>query len=184
MTRPTLRRTVAPAIALLALALGLTGCDASTSPASSASETPPATSDATAEPTESTEPVTIPVTCDTLMTPDAYAKLADDGLEPRQATLFDPIALRIADEGGLVCSWGKPQTDVTLDVAQVPAGDEATWTAALADAGYEQGDDPVAGGWVGPADAGNGMTPVVVIADGTVTWFNSPTFAGDLRPTS
>ncbi|GAA1058128.1 hypothetical protein GCM10017608_05310 [Agromyces luteolus] len=186
MTRLTHPRIVAPVVAAF-LALGLAGCTGadpapSTSPEPTASTDAPADS-ASAEPTP--DPSVIPATCETVLTPDAYQKLAADGLEARAATLFDPIATDIADEGGLVCSWGKANTDNVVDVAQLAIGDdESEWIAALGDAGYEPNDDPVPGGYRGQPDAANGISPVVVIEAGTLTYVSSPVYAAFLLPAS
>jgi hypothetical protein len=187
MTRPFLRRSAAATPLLFVLALGLAGCTSGTpapsdtaepspSPASSAPETPDASA--------SDSPV-VGATCDTVMTPEAYAKLEADGLEPMQSTPFDPVEVRIADEGGLTCSWGRPQTDLVLAVAQVATGgDEAAWTAALADGGYTRTDDPVPGAYTGQPDAGNGITPVAILSDGKITFVSVPAYAGWVRPAS
>ncbi|WP_395245090.1 hypothetical protein ACGGZK_04640 [Agromyces sp. MMS24-K17] len=185
MARPDLRRAAAAAPLLLVLALGLAGCtvgapvasepaEPSPAPAASASETPDASP---------SETPAIAATCDTVLTPEAYAKLAADGLEPMPFTPFDPVEVRIADAGGLTCSWGKPQTDLVLAVAQVPTGaDEAAWAAALADGGYTQTDDPVPGAYVGQPDAANGIAPVAILADGRITFVSVPAYAGSVSP--
>ena len=188
MTRRIVRRALPAAVILLAL--GLSACSAGTptvddaAPSTTASPKPsaPASSEPTATPTT---PAGIAATCDHVLTPEAYAKIEVDGLEPTPATPFDPLAVRITEEGGLMCSWGRPQTDLILSVAQVPAGDDETvWTNALAEGGYSQTDDPVPGAYSGQPDAAMGATPTVIIADGTVTFVNLPAYAGWVRPAS
>ncbi|BDZ54932.1 hypothetical protein [Agromyces marinus] len=188
MTRLRSRRD-APAAALLALGIalgiGLTGCGPS--PAPSAAPTDAAESGQAAPATDAPDdqPAAIPATCTTVLAPDAYTTLEADGLEQRAPTLFDPIAVRISEAGGLVCSWGKPDSDNVVDVAQIAvAGDDAAWTDALTEAGYTPSDDPVPGGYRGQPDAANGISPVVVIEGGTVTYLSTPAFAGFLLPAS
>jgi hypothetical protein len=171
---------------LLALALGLTGCTAGgpTTPTDLPSPSSTAPASVPADPSPSEAP-NAGATCENVMTPDAYSKIDADGLEETLFTAFDPIAVRIADEGGVTCAWGKPQTDNVLSVAQVAVGaDEAAWMSALAEGGYTRTDDPVAGAFSGQPDAGNGIPPVVIVADGTVTFVSSPQFAGWVTPAS
>ncbi|MRX43638.1 hypothetical protein [Agromyces kandeliae] len=184
MTRLVHPRIVAPVLAAL-LAIGVAGCTAATTPSSS--EPNPSTSapDDSASADPAPDATTIGATCETLLAPDAYVELEAGGLEARAPTLFDPIAAEIADEGGLVCSWGRPNTDNVVDVAQLAIGDdESRWMSALAEAGYEQDDDPVPGGYRGRPDAANGISPVVVIETGTLTYVSTPTYAAFLRPAS
>ena len=188
MTRRIVRRALPAAVILLAL--GLSACSPGapaadgTDPSATASPEPSAS--AAAEPTASPPtPAVTAATCDTVLTPDAYAKIEADGLEPTPFTPFDPLSIRIAEEGGLTCAWGRPRTDLILSVAQVATGaDEAAWIDALAAGGYSQTDDPVPGAYTGQPDAANGITPTVIIADGTVTFVSAPTFAGWVRPAS
>ena len=187
MTRQNVRRALPAAVILLAL--GLAGC-APGAPTTDGETTPSPSPAPSASPTD--EPTTTPdtpaatgATCDTVLTPEAYAKIEADGLEPTLFTPFDPLAVRITEEGGLTCAWGRPQTDLLLDVAQIPIGDdEAEWTDSLAAAGYSRTDDPVDGAYTGQPDAGNGITPVVIVADGTVTFVSVPAYAGWVRPAS
>jgi hypothetical protein len=181
----TLTPRVLAASAALTLSLGLAACAGDGEPAESASPTTPAAAspEPTTEPTTTEQPA-IGTSCEDVLAPEAYAKMEADGLEPTVFTPFDPIAVRIADEGGLTCAWGKPQTDNVLSVAQIAAGDESAWSSALADAGYTRTDDPVAGAFSGQPDAGNGISPVVVLADGTITFVSAPTFAQWIRPAS
>lgn len=187
MTRRIVRRALPAAVILLAL--GLSACATGTSAGDDAATTSPEPSaSAIAEPTPTptaTAPAEIAATCDTVLTPEAYAKIEADELEPTSATPFDPLAVRITEEGGLMCSWGRPHTDLILSVAQVPAGDDETaWANALAEGGYSQTDDPVAGAYTGQPDAAMGATPTVIVADGTVTFVNLPAYAGWVRPAS
>ena len=188
MTRRLVRRALPAAVILLAL--GLSACSAGTptvdDPAPSTTASPKPSAPASSEPTATpTTPAGIAATCDNVLTPEAYAKIEADGLEPTPATPFDPLAIRITEEGGLMCSWGRPHTDLILSVAQVPAGDDETaWTNALAEGGYSQTDDPVPGAYSGQPDAAMGATPTVIIADGTVTFVNLPAYAGWVRPAS
>jgi hypothetical protein len=182
-------RTLAPRVlaasAALTLSLGLAACAGDGAPAESASPTTPAAAspETTTEPTMTEEPA-IGASCEDVLAPEAYAKMEADGLEPTVFTPFDPIAVRIAEEGGLACAWGKPQTDLVLSVAQIAASDESAWSSALAEAGYTRTDDPVAGAYSGQPDAGNGISPVVIVADGTVTFVTLPDFAQWVRQAS
>lgn len=155
----------------------------STSPAASPSET------SSAEPT--TEPSAAPAaTCDTVFTPDAYAKLANDGVEPLEPPAADhlatfyPLAAQMVEAGGLSCHWGKPRTDIGLTVTQLSDPDPAVWGPALADAGFVETNDPVPGAYTGQVDPGSGISPVVVVTGESMTFVSAPTFAGWIAPTS
>lgn len=178
-------RTLAPrvlAASALMLALALTGC-AADAPADTAAPTTPAA--ASPEPTtEPTEQPAIGASCEDVLAPEAYAKLEADGLEARNADPYDQIAQQIVDDGGIACSWVKPQTDIMLDLAHASGVDEDEWATALTDAGYTQTDDPVPAAWTGPAEPGTGVSPVVVLADGAITFVSAPTFAQWVRPAS
>lgn len=184
MTRRHLPRFLAPTAALLAL--GLAGCTvgAPAGATDAPSPTPTASASESAE-TSPSEPASATATCDNVLTSEAYAKIETDELLPTLFTPFDPIAVRIADAGGLTCAWGRPQTDLVLSVAQVTTGaDESAWMNALAEGGYTRTDDPVAGAFIGQPEAGNGITPVVIVADGSITFVSSPAFAGWVTPAS
>jgi hypothetical protein len=185
MTRTYVPRMVA-ASAALALAIGLAACTSdtdapdATSPAGTPTETGP---EPTTEPTATDQPA-IGTSCEDVLTPEAYAQLEADGLTARDLDPKDPVIDRIAEGGGLVCSWGKPQSGTVLHVAQLSGVDEATWAQVLAETGYTQSDDPVPGAWTGPLALGADLRPVVVLADGTVTFVSAPTFAQWVRPAS
>ncbi|MDQ0894357.1 hypothetical protein [Agromyces ramosus] len=125
-----------------------------------------------------------------MLTPDGYAKLTADGLEPLEPVAVDhlatyfPIAAQMVEAGGLACGWGKPQTDFGLSVTQLSAADPAVWEPALADAGFVESNDPVPGAYTGPVDAGSGRSPVVIVAGDTLTFVSAATFAGWIAPTS
>jgi hypothetical protein len=184
-------RTLAPrllaASAVLALSFGLAGCVPDAEPPADTTSQTTSTEPSSTEPTEATEPSEAPAigtSCEDVLAPEAYAEMEADGLEPTVFTPFDQIAVRIAEEGGLACAWGKPQTDLVLSVAQIAASDESAWSSALAEAGYTRTDDPVAGAYSGQPDAGNGISPVVIVADATVTFVTLPDFAQWVRQAS
>jgi hypothetical protein len=177
MTRPL------GGIATAALAVTLlTGCTAA--PPSSASSA--TTTGATPAPTATTatpEPTAVPsaATCDTVLSAAGYQKIAGDGLEPLASPqVFDELAIRIVAAGGIACAWGRPNTDLVLTVVQVGVapGQEATWSQAIDESGYVLTDDPISGAYSGPAEAGNGITPVAVPTSEVLTFVSSPAFAG------
>ena len=182
----TRRLTVGgPFVAALALML-LSGC---TNGIDDATAAPTATSSASAEPSASASPTpdaAPAATCDTVLSAEGYQKLSDDGLEPTTAGFADTLAERMIDAGGLACSWGKPQTDIVLTVVQldVSSSAEATWSEALAAEGFVAGDSAVAGEFTGPVDGGSGLSPVAVLAGGTLTFVSVPAFASMLAPSS
>lgn len=185
MTRILAPRVFA-ASAALTLAIGLAGCAGDAGePAESASPAVPttATPEPTTEPTTSEEPA-IGTSCEDVLAPEAYAQLESDGLVARDLDPKDPVIDRIADEDGIVCSWGTQQSGTVLHVAQATGVDEAAWAEVLTATGYEQTDDPVPGAWTGPMGLGGDLNPTVVLADGTVTFVSAPTFAQWVRPAS
>ena len=164
----------------------LTGCTTTvpsptTVPTPSATPSPTVTTPA---PVPSTPP-TAAATCDTVLSAEGYEKLSTDGLEPIDPPqVFDQLAVRMADSGGVACSWGRPRTDLVLTVVQVPitADDEATWVAALAETGYTASDTPEPGWYAGPVDPGTGISPVAVLSSGTLTFVTAPDFAELIAP--
>jgi hypothetical protein len=180
----TPRRQIAPP-ALLFVTLALVGCVATPAPTPTPSQSPAATPSPSPSAEPTTEPAAGPAaTCETVLTADAYAKLDADGLEPRDPMMFDPLAMQMAEAGGLGCTWGKPQTDITLTVAQLTDADWGVWEPALADAGFVETNDPVAGAYTGPVESGAGISPVVVVTGDSMTFVSAPTFAGWIAPTS
>ncbi|MFF2388472.1 hypothetical protein [Agromyces sp. NPDC058104] len=180
MTRRFVSRalTATSAVALLLLS----GCTATTPTASPS----PSETTTVAEPTATGTPVPTaePVTCETVLTPEAYAELEADGLTARDVTALTPFMGELLDAGALGCRWAKDQTDIALWVAQLPVDDAAwpEWEAALAAAGFEAGDDPVPGAYLGTVDPGSGIAPVVVRTDDAITYVSAPTFAVWIAP--
>ncbi|PWC05531.1 hypothetical protein [Agromyces badenianii] len=150
--------------------------------------TPSSTPASTTEPAPSATPGAAPAaTCETVLATEGYAKLADDGLQPLPSPqVFDALAARMVEAGGLACAWGKPNTDLVLTVVEIgitPA-DEAAWSGALGETGYVLTDQPTPGAYTGPMEPGSGISPVAVLADGTLTFVSAPTFATMLAPTA
>lgn len=176
-------------IAAAALALSLlSGCTATTPssttvPTAGTTPSPQATTPAP----EPTAPPAAAATCATVLSAEGYEKITTDGLEPVDPPqVFDQLAVRMTDSGGVACSWGRPRTDLVLTVVQLPvrSADEATWIQALAETGYAATDDPVPSAHTGQPDAANGISPVAVLSSGTLTFVSSPAFAGLIAPAS
>lgn len=125
-----------------------------------------------------------------MLTPDAYGKLAADGLDPiepppvHHVGTYYPVVAQIIEAGGLACDWGRPQTDIRLTLAQLSDADMHVWEAALTEGGFVETGDPVPGAYTGPVDSGSGISPVVVVAGDTLTFISAPTFAAWISPTS
>ena len=180
MTRRLALGSTLLAAAAITLLAGCTG----TTPAPT---TPTPSSTATAESTPTPTPdAARTATCETVLAAEGNVKVAGDGLTPAAADAFEPLTTQMVDAGALACAWGKPQTDIALTVFQVrvtPA-DETQWRAALAGTGYAETNDPVPGAFTGPVDPGTGVSPVAVLAGGTLTFVSAPTFATMLSPAS
>ena len=156
----------------LGLGLGLTGCLDQPQP------TP------TPSPVATTPAAAAPIECDAVLGSDGYAKLAEDGLEPVEPQLFDPLAIRLEEAGGTACAWGLPQSDVGLTLVQlpVPDADWAGWEAALAEASYVEGGDAASGAYAGPVDPGTGLSTIAVVSGDRITFLSTAAFAGLLAP--
>jgi hypothetical protein len=163
---------------LVLLGLTLAGCTSAPQP--TPEPTVPPTAQQTPPPTEPGEASGID--CTSVLSPDGYAKLTADGLEPIDPKVIDPLAVEMTDAGGTACSWGKPQTDITLTVVQVlvPDQDLRAWEATLADTGYVPQDGPGAGVYTGSIDNGTGIPPIAVVSGDRITFVSSPAFEGYL----
>ncbi|MDR6905958.1 hypothetical protein J2X63_001644 [Agromyces sp. 3263] len=161
----------------------LSGCTAAP-PAPSSSPSPATT--ASSAPTPEPESVPDAATCETVLTDEGYQKLAADGLESLPSPqVFDALAVRMVEAGGVACAWGKPNTDLVLTVVQVGVapGEQEAWSQTLAESGYVLSDAPVAGAYSGPPDAANGISPVALPSSTTLTFVSSPAFAGMVAST-
>ena len=166
-------------LAALAIVL-LSGCTPTGDATATPTPSPTSSSTPTSDPSLTPAPdAASAATWDTVLADEAYQKLADDGLAPTAVGVGYPLVERMTEAGALACAWGKPQTDIALTVVQVPlasAGEEA-WRSTLAELGYVESGQPVAGSFTGPVDPGSGVTSVAVLAGGTLTFVSAPTFA-------
>ncbi|WP_092963422.1 hypothetical protein [Agromyces sp. CF514] len=196
LSRDGLRPAAAAASTLGLLALGaalLTGCSAGApAPAGPATSEPPAVSaspsDSVAEPATGTGTEAAAATCESVLSADANAQLAADGLDQVDVgqSTFYAIADDLIAAGGLACKWGRPSSDVAFTVVQLAGLDvpASEWPAALAEAGYTLTDDPVPGTYTGPADPGTGVPSVVVVGADRLTFVSVPLHAVDLAEAS
>lgn len=183
-------RTTTAAALLLACGLVLTGCSSTPEPTADPTPTgsPRPTVTTTAPPSEpapAPAPDPEPVTCDTVLSAEATAALAEQGLELRDGTTPGyPLAEQFAAAGATACTWVRPQSDVHLTVVQleVAEGEQEAWARVLADNGYVLTDDPVPGAHAGPVDGGTGISPVAVVESGRITFVSTPTIIADLTP--
>jgi hypothetical protein len=169
--RPAIGGSLLAALAIVLLSgCTPTGDDATAIPA------PSPTSSPTPEPAPAAAPA---ATCDTVLAAAGYQKLAGDGLAPTAVGVGYPLVERMTEAGALACAWGKPQTEIALTVVQVPLGsaDEAIWRSTLAELGYVESGQPVAGSFTGPVDPGTGVSSIAVLMGGTLTFVSAPTFA-------
>jgi hypothetical protein len=145
-------RSLSFSLLLPLAAIALVGCspgseDVTSSPSpvatASATPTPVETADASADPAPQTDGVYDP-TCENILDSSAYTQLAADGLE---ATEFEPgedawssELETMTDEGGIVCVWTKPSTDIRQIIAFSPLaeGDRAERIAELQADGWTE----------------------------------------------
>jgi hypothetical protein len=190
-------RLATTTVLLLAAGVLLSGCtptpDPTPSPRPSASgPTAPSASTTTAPSATATEtpeaepaPAPEPVTCETMLTAEASAALAEAGLELRDDdAAFSPFAEQLAAAGGTACLWRKPRSDVQFTAVQlaIAPAEHDTWARVLAEQGYAQTDDPLPGAFTGPVEPGSGISPVVVVEAARITFVSTPVHAGDLQP--
>ncbi|MFB6611079.1 hypothetical protein ACFCVO_12200 [Agromyces sp. NPDC056379] len=172
-------RALLAAFAVVLLS-GCTAADVDAAPSASSSPTSAPTSPP--EPTPTAAPA---ATCETVLSAEAYQKLADDGVEPRPTPhVFDALAIRMVEADGIACAWVKPSTDIKLTVVEVGVtpSDGAAWAETLGETGYVLTDDPVPGAYVGPVEPGSGISPIAVLTDASLTFVSAPTFASMLAP--
>jgi hypothetical protein len=173
-------RRFAPCIAGAILILSLAACTAAPTTSTSPSPAPaPAPSDSPAPPTATAEPTIAPVddaTCENVLTPEEYERLAADGLAASAETTFPlgPAMVDLMDDGALDCHWAADQSDVAVWFARLHESEEAwaTRKAGLLAAGWTEGDEPVPGTLTAPPDYDANYIPSMVHVDG-VTYFVS-----------
>ncbi|KQM13525.1 hypothetical protein ASF83_17465 [Plantibacter sp. Leaf171] len=161
-----MKRSTLPALAVVLLALA--GCSAGTPTQTSA---PSATTAApTATPSATSEPMS-DATCETVLTDEEYASLAEDGLvlDPDIFVLDDTMQ-SIIDAGGLGCYWARSGGDIRVWYAQ-GAKTSAEWDTqkqSLIGAGWTETDASVAGALQAPDVNDPDYLPVVTYRDGVV----------------
>ncbi|MEV1128843.1 hypothetical protein [Agromyces sp. NPDC049794] len=109
-------------------------------------------------------------TCDTVLTADEYARLADDGLAVDDAPyLLGPVMERMATAGALVCVWSKPMSDVSAWYARLDVGgDGARWLTELEAEGWLEDTERGDGTYLAPADYDANYQPSVQLRDGVL----------------
>lgn len=186
-------RPIATTATLIAAVLLLAGC--TTAPeaepgstrtqAATAAPAPTTTPTETAAPEPAPEPEPEPVTCDTILTPEALAALAEQGLEPQDANVDSyPLAQQFAAAGGVACSWARPQTDIRLTAVQLAVleSEQDVWARVLEENGYAPTDDPVPGAWTGPVEPGTGIASAALVEPTRISFVNIPHVLADLAP--
>ncbi|MBD8467998.1 hypothetical protein IFU30_17165 [Plantibacter sp. CFBP 8798] len=163
-----MKRSTIPALAVILLTLA--GCSAGTpgqtsSPsATTAAPTPTATPSATSEPMSD-------ATCETVLTEEEYASLAEDGLVLNpDIFVLDDTMQSIIDAGGLGCYWTRSGGDIRVWYAQ-GATTSAEWDAqqqSLISAGWTEIDTPVADTLQAPDVNDPDYLPVVTYRDGVI----------------
>lgn len=155
-----MKRSTLPALAVVLLALA--GCSAGT-PGQTSS--PSAT---TAAPTPTATPS---ATCETVLTDEEYASLAEDGLVLNpDIFVLDDTMQSIIDAGGLGCYWTRSGGDIRVWYAQ-GAKTSAEWDTqkqSLIGAGWTEIDTSVAGALQAPDVNDPDYLPVVTYRDGIV----------------
>jgi hypothetical protein len=161
-----MKRSTLPALAIVLLALA--GCSAGTPTQTSS---PSATTAApTATPSATSEPMS-DASCETVLTDEEYASLAEDGLvlDPDIFVLDDTMQ-SIIDAGGLGCYWTRSGGDIRVWYAQ-GAKTSAEWDTqkqSLISAGWTETDASVAGALQAPDVNDPDYLPVVTYRDGVV----------------
>lgn len=175
------RLSILPTVLVATLALAACTATPAAPPSPSAPSATSPSPEATSEPQPSAEPA---ATCDNLLTADAYAKFATDGIEPIDPPIVvNQLATQMVAAGGLACTWGPPAAE-GLTVVRLSKADWGVWESTLADAGFVESNDPVPGAYTGPVDPGMVERPVVVVSGDTLTFADNPTVAGWIAPTS
>lgn len=160
------------------------GSSATVSPTPTATATPIPAITPTASPTPSAAATETPVAaagCDTVLTDEEYASLAEDGLVlAPDVRVLDDVMQTLMDEG-FGCQWAGGG-DVSVWYAQADQDDDA-WAARqqqLVAAGWTQTDAPLPGVLQAPADHDPNFTPVVVHRNGVTYYASYDRFLGSV----
>lgn len=168
------RRTETPAlIAASLLTLLLTGCggaalDSSGSRAAAESVAPVETTGATETP--AADPAPPSATCDTVLTADEYARIADERLAfDDEPYLLGPVMERMAAAGALLCVWSKPASDVSVWYARLDVGDDGeAWLTELEAEGWLEDTERGDGTYLAPAEYDSNYQPSVQLSGGVL----------------
>lgn len=114
-----------------------------------------------------------------VFTAEAYAKLEADGLLAREVPTMEGLGARMVAKGGSALSWGRPDTDIALDVVQlkVPTSSRAAWLNALAAERFDQDDRVVHGAFVARDSGASGLRPIATLRSDALTLVSVPDFA-------
>jgi hypothetical protein len=198
-----MRRTVFPALAVMALVLS--GCTAAESPsaqpASSSAEsstptptTAPSTQSPSAEPTATpvSEEIAAPApeetqteaTCLTVLTDAEYASFEEDGLAlTPDIFVLDDTMQSLIDAGGLPCYWTRSGGDVRVWYAQADRTVDE-WEAqkqGLLNEGWTTLDGPVEGTVQAPTDNDDDYIPAMAYRDGTAYYVSYADLLGSVK---
>ncbi|WP_022892490.1 hypothetical protein [Agromyces subbeticus] len=145
----------------------LSGCAAS-APAPSATGTTVASM--SAEPTTPATDAADSPTCDTVLTSAEYASLAEDGHALDDSTfLLGPAMERMDAADALMCSWSRPNGDVTVWYGRLEVGDEGeAWITELEAEGWLEDTVQGDGSYQAPADYDPNYQPSVLLRDGVL----------------
>jgi hypothetical protein len=163
-----MKRSTLPVLAVALLALA--GCSAGTPAQTSSPSATTAAPTPTSTPSATSEPVS-DASCETVLTDEEYASLAEDGLVLNpDIFVLDDTMQSIIDAGGLGCYWTRSGGDIRVWYAQ-GATTSAKWDTqkqSLIGAGWTEIDTPVAGTLRAPDVNDPDYLPVVTYRDGVI----------------
>lgn len=163
-----MKRSTVPALAVVLLALA--GCSAGTPGQTSSPSATTAAPTPTGTPSATSEPVS-DATCETVLTDEEYASLAEDGLVLNpDIFVLDDTMQSIIDAGGLGCYWARSGGDIRVWYAQgsTTSAEWDTQKQSLIGAGRTETDASVAGTLQAPDVNDPDYLPVVTYRDGIV----------------
>jgi hypothetical protein len=133
---------------LLAITIGLTGCTPTTdtnTPPPTPKSTPTSSSSTSPTPARSTAPK--PLSCQNIVTPDALSGLTTSPwayVEDFPDRMRQSEFAAFMDDGGVLCMWGYPNSDIVVILAYSPISDAqaAQQRKRLSDSGWESKTQP------------------------------------------